>query len=180
MIDRRVALLRGVNVGTARRIAMADLRSVLEALGYAEVRTLLNSGNVVFRVVKGGAEDHGARIQKAIADRLGVTAPVIVLPGKDLAEAVDRNPLASVADDPSWLLLMVFKDAKAALPLKALLPERWAPETLALRGRVAYLWCAKGIASSPLWTAASRATGDAGTARNLTTMKKLLEMVQDS
>ena len=174
-----LALLRGINVGTAKRIAMADLRRVFGELGYGDVRTLLNSGNVVFTVLKKSAADPGARIEKAIADQLGVPVPVTIISGKDLAVAVEENPLASVADDPSRLLLMVFKDSKAGLSLKPLLAERWAPEAFALGNRVAYLWCAQGIARSRLWASANRATGDRGTARNLATMKKLVVMIQD-
>ena len=72
MAATHVALLRGINVGRAKRVAMADLRSLVERLGYTDVRTLLNSGNVVFTSTSarsGGAE---ARIEAAIAARLGV------------------------------------------------------------------------------------------------------------
>ena len=93
MIDRRVALLRGINVGTAKRIAMVDLRQVFEDLGYRDVRTLLNSGNVVFTVDKSRGGADGTRIQKVIADRLGVSARVIVLNRKEVAAAVEENPL---------------------------------------------------------------------------------------
>ena len=93
MIDRRVALLRGINVGTAKRIAMADLRQVFEDLGYRDVRTLLNSGNVVFTVDKESGDADGARLEKVIADRFGVSARVIVLNRKEVAAAVEENPL---------------------------------------------------------------------------------------
>src|ERR1700704_4724623 len=70
--DRRVALLRGVNVGKAKRVAMADLRKLVEGLGYGDVRTLLNSGNVLFTVPAGMTGDAAARIENAIGARLGV------------------------------------------------------------------------------------------------------------
>lgn len=178
MTDRRVALLRGINIGKAKRIAMADLRTLFEGLGYGEVRTLLNSGNVVFSVVRKGGDDAGDRIEKAIGDRLGVTTRVTVLLAREVVEAVRENPLASVADDPSRLLLLTLRDAKAMAALQPLLSERWTPEALALGQRVAYLWCAKGIVDSHLWTRASRVVGDAGTARNLATMAKLSALVQ--
>ena len=66
-----VALLRGINVGKAKRIAMADLRALLEGLGYTDVATLLNSGNVVFKVGGGAAKRLAADISAAIATRLG-------------------------------------------------------------------------------------------------------------
>jgi uncharacterized protein (DUF1697 family) len=64
---RRVALLRGINVGRAKRVAMADLRELVESLGYREVRTLLNSGNVVFTVPSGVRGDSARRIEDGIA-----------------------------------------------------------------------------------------------------------------
>ena len=71
------------------------------------------------------------------------------------------------------------RDSTVLAQLKPLLKERWEPEALALGTRVAYLWCARGISDSRLWTAAHRAIGDAGTARNLTTMTKLLALVDE-
>ena len=181
MIDRRVALVRGINnIGKAKRIAMADLRTLFEGLGYRDVRTLLNSGNVVFTVVKKSAGDNAARIERAIEDRLGVTTRVTVLMGRVVAEAVRENPLGSVADNPSRLLLMALRDSKAMAQLKSLLKERWTPESLALGKRFAYLWCARGVAKSRLWAAANRVVRDSGTSRNLATMTKLLALVEES
>jgi uncharacterized protein (DUF1697 family) len=176
--DRRVALLRGINVGKAKRIAMADLRALFEDLGYGDVRTLLNSGNVVFTVVRKIKSDHGVRIQKAIADQLGVETKVTVLLGKDVANAVRKNPLSSVADNPSRLLIMAIPDPKVVAKLRPLLEQRWAPEALALGKGFAYLWCAKGILDGPLSPAANKIVGDAGTARNLATMTKILALVE--
>jgi uncharacterized protein (DUF1697 family) len=175
-----VALLRGINVGRANRVAMADLRTLFAELGYADVRTLLNSGNVVFTVVKKHTGDCAERIERAIEHRLGVTIRVMVLRGREVAEAVRDNPLGTVADTPSRLLVMALRDAAAVARLTPLLKDRWAPEALALGKRVAYIWCAQGIHDSRLWAAANRAVGEAGTARNLTTMTKLVAMVDDS
>ncbi len=176
--DRRIALLRGINVGTAKRVAMANLRKLFEELGYRDVRTLLNSGNVVFTLVEKSAADDAARIEKAIADRLGVPTRVTLMRGRELAEAVHANPFGAIADNPSRVLLLVLRDAKALAHLKPLLKQSWTPEALALGKRVAYLWCANGIAVSPLGAAVNRIVGDAGTARNLATMTKLLAQVE--
>jgi len=178
-VDRRVALLRGVNVGTAKRISMADLRQVFEDLGYEDVRTLLNSGNVVFTIRKAGSGDHAARVQRAIADRLGIQSRVVVFTRNEIAEAVAGNPLTSVADNPSRLLVLACADANAVARLTPLLQEPLAPEALVLGERVAYLWCPKGIGISRLWTMVNRAIGDAGTARNATTMTKLLAILDE-
>lgn len=159
---------------------MADLRKLVEALGYVDVRTLLNSGNVVFTVRLGTPGDAATRIEKAIATRLGVETRVTVLKGTEVAAAVRDNPLASIADNPSRLLLMASPDPKALAQLKPLLKERWAPEAFALGPRVAYLWCAGGLIDSRLWAAASRQLGGTGTARNLATMTKLLALIDGS
>ena len=178
-VDRRVALLRGVNVGTAKRVSMAKLRKVFEDLGYDNIRTLLNSGNVVFTIPKAGSRDHAARVQEAIFDRLGIHSRVVVFTRREIAEAVAANPLTSVVDNPSRLLVLACADANAVARLKPLLEESWAPEALALGKRVAYLWCAKGIGVSRLWTMVNRTIGDAGTARNATTMSKLLAILDE-
>ena len=177
-IDRRVALLRGINVGTAKRIAMADLRQLVERLGYQEVRTLLNSGNVVFTVPGKAAADPGPRIERTIRDRLGITTRVTVLTGRELGAAVGRNPLRAVAHDPSRLLVVVLREAGAAASLRPLLKQDWKPEALALGKGVAWLWCPNGSLGGRLWSAVERALGDAGTTRNLATMTKLLALVE--
>jgi uncharacterized protein (DUF1697 family) len=159
---------------------MADLRQLVEALGYTDARTLLNSGNVVFTVPKGTSADPAMRIEKAIAARLGVSTRVTVLTGKEVALAVRKNPFASIARDPARLLVLAFPDPKALARLRPLAKERWEPEALALGSRVAYLWCADGIVESRLWTAASKSLGHECTARNLTTMTKLLALLEDS
>ncbi len=178
MIDRRAALIRGINnIGSAKRIAMADLRRVFERLGHGDVHTVLNSGNVAFTVGKRRGSESAARIEKAIANQCGVSTRVTVLKQKELKSAVGKNPFASVGHDPSRLLLMAFRDPGAVARVRPLLKERWAPEALALEGRVGYLWCANGVADSRLWPAIGRVVGDAGTARNIATMTKLLALV---
>ena len=174
-----MALLRGINVGTAKRVSMADLRRLFEDLGYAHVCTLLNSGNVVFTIRKIASADHAARAQKAIADRLGIQSRVVVLTRREIADALAANPLESVADNPSRLLVLACADADGIARLKPLLKEHWTPEALALGTRVAYLWCAGGIGVSRLWTMVNRAIGDGGTARNMTTMKKVLAILDE-
>ena len=176
----QVALLRGVNVGRARRIAMADLRALVEGLGYRDVVTLLNSGNVVFTA---DGKDTGAsarRIEKALATQLGVDARVIVLSAAELAVAVAENPLARIAHDPARFLVGVTTSATGQAKLEALGKRTWTPEALAVGRRVAYLWCAEGIIASSLMQAVNRALGDEFTARNWATMTKLLALVQES
>ena len=175
---RYVALLRGINNVGSTRVAMADLRALFERLGFSEVRTLLNSGNVVFSARDQGRADVLARIEKALASKLGLTSPVIVLAANEVAAVVRDNPLSRVATNPSLLLVLVPRGPSDLGRLKPLLAERWAPEALALGRRVAYLWCAKGVARSPVWLATDRALRRSGTARNIATFTKAKALVE--
>src|SRR5437868_6655981 len=105
--QRLVALLRGINVGRAKRVAMADLRKVLSDMGYGNVRTLLNSGNVVFDCNGADAAHCAAQIEEALVLKLGVPAKVTVIEAEQLAEIVRENSLQGVADDYSRLLVAV-------------------------------------------------------------------------
>ena len=176
-----VALLRGVNnIGASKRVAMAELRVLFEGLGFRDVRTLLNSGNVVFSVPAKRRGDLRTRIQKALASRLGLTAHVIVLSAREVGGVVHDNPLSRVAKNPSHLLVLVPRARADLAVLKPLLEQRWAPEVLALGHRVAYLWCANGVARSPLWAAADRAVEHTGTVRNMATFAKAAAIVEGS
>lgn len=172
---RQVALLRGINnAGKGTRVAMADLRALFEGLGFCNVRTLLNSGNVVFSVPAGKQRNVAARIEQALASRLQVTSPLTVLSTDEVTAAVSDNPFARVATNPSHLLVVVPQVPSALDRLRPLRKERWDPEAFALGRRVAYLWCARGVAKSPLWVAVDRALERSGTARNMATMTKLM------
>jgi uncharacterized protein (DUF1697 family) len=176
--NSHLALLRGVNIVRAQRVAMSDLRTLFEGLGFHDVRTLLNSGNVVFSMPAKGRGDLATRIEKAIASKLGLSVSVTVLSTDEVATAVRENPLARIATDLSHLLVFAPQAATDLTHLKPLLKQRWTPEVLAIGARVAYLWCPKGLAKSPLWTATDRATDKTGTARNIATFTKILALME--
>ncbi len=146
-ISSYIALLRGINVGKAKRIAMADLRALLEDLGYTDVGTLLNSGNVVFKAGKGVPKKLAADISAAIATHLGIEVPVIVVSAKELALIVRENPFAS-ADDPSRLLVAFVADVGMLSAMSAIEPHVVAPEQFHVGTHAAYLHCASGILES--------------------------------
>jgi len=179
MADTFIALLRGINVGKAKRVAMADLRKLVESLGYRDVRTLLNSGNVVFTAPKSAGRDAAAKIEKAIATKLGVTSRVTVIDATELAAAIERNPLSKLAKEPRRLLVAVLASPADRSLIAPLTKQKWAPEALAVGDRVAWLWVPNGQIESPLAVAVWKALGDRVTARNLATMLKLHAMVED-
>ena len=172
-----IALLRGINVGKAKRIAMADLRALLEELGHTDVATLLNSGNVVFKVARKGApRTLAADISAAIAMRLGIEVPVIVVSATELALIVRENPFAS-ADDPSRLLVAFVADAGMLSAMSAIEPHVVAPEQFHVGTCAAYLHCASGILESKAAEALLGKAGKAATTRNWATVLKLQALV---
>jgi uncharacterized protein (DUF1697 family) len=171
-----VALLRGINVGRAKRIAMGELREVFEGLGHRDVRTLLNSGNVVFTPGRAGARGGAAlaaALEKAIQRELQVTSRVTVLSAEELAGAVRDNPLAEADRDPSRFQVAFLRDPADREKLVPLASRRWSPEKLAMGAGVAYLSCPGGMAESPVGEAVFKALGDGVTARNWATVLKL-------
>ncbi|HEU0014474.1 MAG TPA: DUF1697 domain-containing protein [Longimicrobium sp.] len=170
---RQAALLRGINVGRAKRVAMADLRALVAGLGYTDVRTLLNSGNVVYTAPGVKPEKAAAAIEKALRERTGVSSRVTVLTAKEVAEIVADNPLADEADNPSRLMVTVLTDPADRTRLEPFAKQDWGDERLALGKRVAYQWCPEGIATSTLVEAVGRTLGDAATTRNWATLLKL-------
>lgn len=159
---------------------MEDLRALFERLGFRDVRTLLNSGNVVFSAPTRGADGLSARLERELASGLGLTSPVTLLSGEEVVAVVRDNPLSSVANRLSHLLVMVPRVPSDLGRLKPLLKMRWSPEALALGRRVAYLWCANGVARSPVWNAVDRALARSGTVRNIATFTKIRAVIEDS
>ncbi len=178
MAGRHVALIRGINVGKAKRVAMADLRAVVEGLGYTDVRTLLNSGNVVFTGAPG--KDIASRLQEALAAHTGVSAKVIVLSAAELAEVMAENPLLDVAEDPKRLLVTILNKPEDRKRIEPLTKQDWAPDVLALGRRAVYQWCAGGILKSPLAVPLGKAVGDTGTARNWATLTKIKALIDEA
>jgi uncharacterized protein (DUF1697 family) len=173
MPERYVALLRGINVGKAKRVAMADLRSLLEKLGHREVRTLLNSGNVVFTVTRTLRGDLARQLERALLQQLQVSCRVTVLSATELARVIKENPLGRIASNPSRLLVSVILDPSDRTKLAPLTRQDWKPEAFGLGTRASYIWCPDGVLESRVAKAVDQALGDGVTARNWSTMLKL-------
>ena len=166
---RQIALLRGINVGGNKKVEMARLRTLLEELGYTDVRTYVNSGNAVFS----GPRRSEKHLEAALAKAFGFDLPVVLRSRDELADIVKANPLRGVATDPAKYLV-VFCAGKASTDLAA---ADFAPETFKIRGREIYLWAPGGIGNSPLAKLlANKSVGGKSTARNWRTVEKLLEL----
>lgn len=168
-----VALLRGVNVGRANRLPMAELRTLLGALGYRDVVTVLNSGNAVFRVAGGTPARHAAAIEALIAARLRLAVPVVVKSAREWAAIVDENPLAGAAENPSRMLVAVAQDRRALAALSALQPLVAPTERFHIGRHAAYLLCPSGLLASQAGAALLGRIGKSVTTRNWATVLRL-------
>ena len=176
-MKRHIALLRGINVGKAKRVAMADLRALMEELGFSGVRTLLNSGNAVFDARAGTPATHARQLRAAIREKTGVDCEVVVKTAADLAAAIAEHPLRRHADDDARMLVMFTQEAASLALLRPLEDGDWAPEAFAVGRHAAWLWCANGIIESRISKAATKVLVERGTARNWATVEKLQAMV---
>jgi uncharacterized protein (DUF1697 family) len=175
---RVVALLRGINVGGHKRVAMADLRKLVEEAGYGEVRTHLNSGNVVLSADE-GPDDVARAIEEGIAERLDLDVDVIVRTAEELAGVVDANPLGDVATDGSKHLVMFLSAKPDPAILRELGDEDFAPDRFGAHGCELYVWCPNGMRDSRLMkTISGKRLAPVATVRNWNTVTKLLEMVR--
>jgi uncharacterized protein (DUF1697 family) len=171
-----IALLRGINVGRAKRIAMADLRTLFEELGFTGVRTVLNSGNVVFGSPARTPAAAAQAIEDALVERIGVVSRVTVLSAQELAVVVAGNPLVELSTDHARLVAFIVSGEAPRELLARLAPlatQDWAPGALAIGERAAYVWCPTGVLDSAAAAAVSTLLGDATTSRNWNTLCKL-------
>ena len=172
---RFVVLLRGVNLGPSNRVRMGELREALEEAGFGEVRTLLQSGNVVV-AHEGTAEEVEAVVRDVLASRFGLGVDVIVRDEDALRAIVADNPLRDVATDGSRQFVVFCSQP----PDRARLPEVAAPDRLVARSLELHVWCPQGMRESPVMTALGRRPpAPTTTFRNWNTVAKLAAMLEE-
>jgi uncharacterized protein (DUF1697 family) len=165
-----VCLLRAVNVGGRTTVPMAALKDCLESAGCRDVKTLLNSGNAVFRA-EGGTV---GRVEPAIARSFAPAPAVLLRTAAEFAEIARAHPLAGADRQSSRLLVMFLSTPPGAAAMEALCAAAKGPEELALAGRELYLYYPEGVGRSKLTGALiEKALGVRGTARSWTTVLKL-------
>jgi len=169
-----VALLRGVNVGGNKMVAMAELREMLATLGFEDAKTLLQSGNATFRGQAAPPGKLEALLEAAIQKRFGLTCDFHVRTAAELAAAIDANPLkAEAKKDPSHLLLHFFKAPLDPAKVKAAQAAITGPEIVRCDGRHMYMFYPDGIGNSKADAVVGKTIGVRGTARNWNTVLKL-------
>ncbi|MDO9473159.1 MAG: DUF1697 domain-containing protein [Caulobacter sp.] len=171
----RIALLRGVNVGGAKKVAMADLKAMIEALGFAEVKTLLQSGNVVFRA---GGETEAAletHLEAETEKRLGLKTSYLVRDANQWCAIIDANPFPEEAQaEPSRTLVTVGRNAMPAEALDAVRAVMRPHEKLEAVERQVYAWFGEGMGQSKAAEVLNRkAVKAVATGRNWNTVVKI-------
>lgn len=175
-----VALLRGINVGGANRLPMAELRKLLERLGLEGVRTYIQSGNVVF----GSANDNtpgalGERIEATIEKHHGFRPRVLVLSEARFREALEANPFPEAEAEPKTLHLYFLGESPVDADATALEAVASPTERFRLGDRVLYLHAPDGFGRSKLASRAEALLGVPATARNWRTVTRLRKMIED-
>ncbi len=173
-MTRYVALLRAVNLGSHKKLAMPALRELLEGLGYTGVATYLQSGNAVFTAPDRTPDQVTAEVEDRLARDLGLTTEVIVRSSEELAGVIERNPLT--VGDPARFVVMFLAGALPPGGPDGLDPGAYAPEVMAAGERELYLDLPNGIGRAKLPPALTRRLPMPSTARNWRTVLALLEL----
>lgn len=177
-IGRHVALLRGINVGGRNKLPMKELVALVSEAGAGDVVTYIQSGNVVFSAGAELARRMPALLSDAIAERLGLTIPVVMRSARQWRTVVEGNPFLADGADPKTLHAVLLAKAPSKKQAAALDPDRSPPDVFALRGAVLYLHCPNGVARSKLTNAyLDRTLGTITTSRNWRTVLKLQQML---
>jgi len=178
-VPRHIVLLRGINLGSRNRIAMPALRNALEEAGFEDVRTYLQSGNVVVDS-PAKPESVARKIEQVINERFGLEISVVVRTRADVAGVVERNPLGEVATEPKRYQVSFLSKKLPAKTVRELEEVAADGEQVVAIGREVYAWHPKTIARSKLWTKlAGKDLGVTATSRNWATVEALLELADD-
>ncbi|HEU4887110.1 MAG TPA: DUF1697 domain-containing protein [Thermoanaerobaculia bacterium] len=169
-----IALIRGINVGGHKKVRMADLKASCEAMGLQDVRTHLQSGNVVFRTAK----SNRAQLAKELEAVLGVEAKVILRSAEELRKVVAANPMPEEAErGPSHFIVVFLSEKPPATAMQSLRDAYSGPEKMQLNGAELYVEYGSGMGTSKLTIVLiERKLGVTATARNWNTVRKLAEM----
>ena len=174
-----VALLRGINLGSQRRVGMATLRELLTGHGHGDVRTYLQSGNIVLESALSRARLEQT-LERQLATELGFDVDVLVRTGAELATILKRNPLRRMATDPSRYLVTFLREPLAKQVVQRLTAAAASPERIAASGRELYSWHPGGVGRSKLATLLQpNALGVPASARNWRVVGQLAALAAD-
>ena len=178
-MSMNVALMRGLNLGAHNRLPMTDLVQVFVEAGCGDVRTYIQSGNVVFKASQSKLEKLPGLISKRILERFGYKIPVVLRTAEQLGETIQNNPFLKAGAAEETLHVYFLAGVPDARNLTALDPTRSAPDAFHVRGRDIYLQLPNGMARTKLSNAYfDSKLATISTARNWRTVLKLFELMQ--
>lgn len=179
MMNKKIAILRGINVGGKRKILMADLKVLLKDLGYNNCSTYIQSGNVFFEADENSSElDIANTIEMAIKETFGFDVPVIVINHKTLKDAIEQNPFHKIENvDIKTLHLTFLKQLPEKGNIEAIEVENYKPDELYIYKQFAFLSVKGKYHQSKLTNALfEKKLKVKASTRNWKTVLKLLEL----
>jgi uncharacterized protein (DUF1697 family) len=175
-----ISMLRAVNLASHNRISMESLRTLYASLGFEEVRTYIQSGNIVFRAAERNLSAVAKRIEDAIEKNLGFRSAVILRSSSDLRKVIAANPFANRPEVEPNRLLVLFLAADPERKDLRRIAELEGPEELHAAGREVYIYFPNGMARPKISPAlVEKALNTPATGRNWNTVKKLVEIAEE-
>ena len=176
-----ISMLRGINVGGHKRIKMDQLRRSFEALGFEQVKTYIQSGNVVFKTAKSSPAALSKKIEESILKDFGFPASVISRTADEMSKMIAENPfLKQRGIDPAKLHVMFLSEPPTPAALKELAEVTVAPDQCQCSAREIYFYLPNGVSKSVLWNSpVDRILAVVTTTRNWRTVNTLHRMCQE-
>ena len=178
-VNSYVALMRGINVGGKNKLPMKDLAGYFSDAGCVDVKTYIQSGNVIFRAEKRLAKELAETITKCVEGEFGIQVPVVLRTAEEIDDAIGNNPFLKPGADENAHYVMFLADEPTVGLVAGLEPERSPGDEFHVRGRDVYLYLRTGAAKTKLTNAwFDRKLKTVSTARNWRTVLKLQEMLR--
>jgi len=175
-METKIAILRGINVGGKRKILMVDLKSLCEKLGWKEVRTYIQSGNVIFNSTEQNAELENT-LENAIAEKFGFDVPVIVRSSNELQISIDKNPFYDNDADVTQIHLTLLKENPIDEDVKQIQTFNYEPDRFVINDKEVFIYCEGKYHQSKLTNNFFEKKLKVGaTTRNWKTVLKLIEL----
>lgn len=171
-----IALLRGINVGGKNKLPMRELVNSLERMGLQNVKTYIQSGNVIFRSSPNQETEISGQISREIQKSYGFTPHTMVVSLDEFRKAIDNNPFGAAVSEPQTLHLYFLETEPTNPDMEKLEKIKQDRERYSLKGKVFYLHAPDGIGRSKLATRVERALGAVATARNWRTVNQIYQI----
>lgn len=172
-----VALLRGINVGGKNKLPMRDLVELFEQAGCSDVKTYIQSGNVVFKAAARTGERLVAAVEKRITERFALTVPIVLRTSEELVKVARANPFLARKRDEKTLHVIFLADAPSAGAIASLDAQRSPPDEFTVAGREIYVFSPNGVGRSKLTNDYfDRKLATTSTGRNWRTVLTLVEL----